>query len=309
MKKLIITALTIFLIITSGLNFVSAEFTTEENMTNTSNGNESLRISESESEKNRTGEEVRATQRGNYNITFDDGYNGYCINLGDAAAEYNDLFTVQDTSLAVNHKTGESVGNYIKTFFVEFYDIAVKDRYKTQEIIWAFTDDFRFYDQDLLNEIKEKSVEKIIPDHGAVKRINNTTEAIFDFEVLDSQKQSSQNFFGYRIRYTTINDGGLGAVEPENNTTVPENNITTPETNTTKEENKTIPENNITTPENNMTNITVPSDENSDTPIQLKSDEKYVSQNLIKHATGNEILIIVLVLILAGLIIIRYKRN
>ncbi len=278
-------------------------------MTNTANGNESLRISESESEKNRIGEEVRATQSGNYNITFDDGYNGYCINLGDAAAEYNDLFTVQNTSLAVNHNTGEPVGNYIKTFFVEFYDIAVSDKYKAQEVIWAFTDNFTFYDQDLLEEIKEKSLEKIIPDHGAVKRINNTAEAIFDFEVLDSQKQSSQNFFGYKIRYNAINEGGLGAVEPENNTTVPENNITTPETNTTPEENKTIPENNITTPENNMTNITVPYDENGDSPIPSESDEKYVSQNLIKHATGNEILIIVLVVILAGLIIIRYKRN
>ena len=315
MKKFIITALTVFLMITSSLSFVSAEMTTEENILNTTNQYE---------EENRIGEEVRATKSGNYNITFDDGYNGYCINLGDASAEYNDLFTVQNTSLAVNHKTGEQVGNYIKTYFVEFYDIAVKDKYKTQEIIWAFTDDFAFYDQDFLNEIKEKSMEKIIPDHGAIKKINDTAGVIFDFEVLDSHKYNSQNFFGYKITQFTMNYGGLGESEAENsmpenstnqeNTTIPENNTTKQENitiseNSTNQENTTIPENNTTKQENNMTNITVPADESEDEIIPSSENKKEINQNLEKHATGNGIFLIALLLIVACGTIIRLKRD
>ena len=283
--------------ITSSLSFVSAEMTTEENILNTTNQYE---------EENRIGEEVRATKSGNYNITFDDGYNGYCINLGDASAEYNDLFTVQNTSLAVNHKTGEQVGNYIKTYFVEFYDIAVKDKYKTQEIIWAFTDDFAFYDHDLLNEIKEKSMEKIIPDHGAVKKINDTAGVIFDFEVLDSHKTNYQNFFGYKITPFAINDGGLGESEAENTTN--KENVTIPENNTTEKENMTMPENN-TNKENNMTNITVPADESEDEIIPSSESKKEITHNLEKHTTGNGIFLIALLLIVACGTIIRLKRD
>ena len=289
--------------IISSLSFVSAEFTTEENMLNTTNQYE---------EENRIGEEVRSTASGNYNITFDDGYNGYCINLCDASAESNDLFTVQNTSLAVNHKTGESVGNYIKTYFVEFYDIAVKDKYKTQEIIWAFTDDFAFYDQDFLNEIKEKSLEKVIPDHGAVKRINNSTEAIFDFEVLDSHKYRYQNFFGYKITYTTINDGALGESEAENTTVIENTTEKENETileNTTEKENVTIPENSTIKEEQNMTNITVPVDESEDKIIPSSESKKEINQNLEKHVTGNEIYLIALLLIVACGTIIRLKRD
>ena len=45
---------------------------------------------------------------------------------------------------------------------------------------------------------------RIIPDHRAVAKINNTTEAIFDFELLNSQYGRTQNFFGYKINYRAI---------------------------------------------------------------------------------------------------------
>ena len=295
--------MTIFLLITSCLGFVSANPATEENVTNATNRYEMEVPSENKSEEDRIGEVVRSKERGNYNITFDDGYNGYCVNYGDSAAKYDDLFTVQNTSLVINHKTGEYVGNYIKTFFVEFYDIAVNDKVKTQYVIWAFTDDFHFEDHELVNEIKEKSLEKDIPDHGAIKRINNTTEAIFDFEGLDAHKDKYQNFFGYKITLRTIQDEILG-VEPENNTTIPENNTTIPENNTT------IPENNTTEQENNMTNITAQMGESDDNVTTLSEiNNKTISQNLAKHATGNDILIIAAILIAGAIMIIKYRRD
>ncbi|MDO5859982.1 hypothetical protein, partial [Methanobrevibacter sp.] len=194
MKKRIITLFTLMLIITSGANFVSAEATTGEEITNTTNPQQTETINEnqanqkSENEssedetKSRVGEKVKSNEKGHYNITFDDGYNGYCINYGKNEAKKNDEFTVQETTAAINNKNGESIGHYLKTFFVEFHDIAVKDKYNTQEIIWGFSDN-RNTQNPLIRQIKEASLNLIIPDHGAVKKINDTTEAIFNFEV------------------------------------------------------------------------------------------------------------------------------
>ena len=134
MKKTIITIFTIFLIITSGVNFVSAENSTEEAVKNTGTAQQEETIPQrnAEEEKSRVGESVKSKENGHFNITFEDGYNGYCINYGDHEAKVNDEFKVKDTTSAINNKNGESIGHYLKTFFVEFHDIAVKNKYDTK---------------------------------------------------------------------------------------------------------------------------------------------------------------------------------
>ena len=102
MKKTIITFLIILLTMTSGLNIVSAENEADNNTVTSiqTSEEEKLKI---KNEEDRTGDIVRASENGNYNISFDDGYNGYCINYGDHEASEGHKFTVQDTSEAVNH--------------------------------------------------------------------------------------------------------------------------------------------------------------------------------------------------------------
>ena len=106
MKKRIITIFTIFLLITSGVNFVSAENITEDEVANTNTAQQEKIVSQrnveeekesktDEEEKNRIGETVKSKENGHFNITFEDGYNGYCINYGDQEAKVNDEFKTQ----------------------------------------------------------------------------------------------------------------------------------------------------------------------------------------------------------------------
>ena len=125
MKKRLITIFTIFLLITSGVNFVSAENITEDEVANTNTAQQEDFVSQrnveeekesktNEEENSRIGESVKSKENGHFNITFEDGYNGYCINYGDHEAKVNDEFKVKDTTSAINNKNGESIGHYLK---------------------------------------------------------------------------------------------------------------------------------------------------------------------------------------------------
>ena len=330
MKKRLITIFTIFLLITSGVNFVSAENITENEVADTNTAQQEKIVSQrnveeekesktDEEEKNRIGETVKSKENGHFNITFEDGYNGYCINYGDQEAKVNDEFEVKDTTAAINNKNGESIGHYLKTFFVEFHDIAVKNKIDTQKIIWAFSDNFDF-NKALVQQIKDISVNLTIPDHGAIKKINETTEAFFDFEVLGTDKNNHQNFFGYKITYRDI------PVEVENNTTEKQENTTIPQENKTEnktqtQENTTIPQENIT--ENKTQENTTIFEENETenaTALIFKNQTKDLEDNnkskienkpvsLLKHATGTELALVILTLIFGFILVGKYYKR
>ena len=283
MKKIIIFICIILLSIITCSNCVSAE-------------NETLMEAEEEIPQNdikqkTSSKEVLSTENGNYNITFNNGYNGYCINYGEHEAGINDTFTIKNTSEIINKESGESVGNYLKVFFVEFNDIAMKDKVVTQHIIWHFTDNFNNWriDPNLINEIKLKASETTIPDNGASININSTTQAIFEFIMLDSTRLNHQNFFGYKINYKTITN------ESENNT---QKNQTD---NNTKSENQSI---NVFS-----VNKTGSSEKNMNTN-NIKFNEKSERINLKKHKTGNEIPIILLaILFVIGITTVKFKKR
>ena len=326
MKKRIITIFTIFLLITSGVNFVSAENITEDEVANTNTAQQEDFVSQrnveeekesktDEEEKNRIGETVKSKENGHFNITFEDGYNGYCINYGDQEAKVNDEFEVKDTTAAINNKNGESIGHYLKTFFVEFHDIAVKNKIDTQKIIWAFSDNFNF-NKALVQQIKDISVNLTIPDHGAIKKINETTEAFFDFEVLGTDKNNHQNFFGYKITYRDI------PVEVENNTTEKQENTTIQNITENKtQENTTIPQENITEnktqenttifEENETENATalIFKNQTKDLEDNTKSKIENKSVSLLKHATGTELALVILTLIFGFILVGKYYKR
>lgn len=203
MKKPLITILIVIFAIMTCLNSASAE-----------NETEILRNSEAE-------EEVLAREDGHVNITFDNGYNGYCINYGEHEAKIGYEYNVEDTSYATNKNTGESVGNYLKVYFVDYYEDAMRNDIVTQHTIWHFTDDFSGWriDPILIENIKSTAANKTIPDSGAVRKINDTTEAVFDFQVLSSNKADHQNFFAYKITYRDI----VNEIINSTNTTTGEN--------------------------------------------------------------------------------------
>lgn len=267
-----------------------------------------------EEQVGRTGEKSLALENGNLNISFEDGYNGYCINYGKHEAKVGDSFTAKDTTFAVNSNSGQSVGNYLKVYFVDYYDHTLKNEIVTQHTIWHFTDDFNGWrlDYDLIDSIKATASTKTIPDYGAVKKINNTTEAIFDFKVFKSENFENQNFFGYKITYRNIIDeilkdnetiqdktDGLKNSTP-NNTPLTEKTINT----------STNSSNDKSEHQKSPSNISIPlkGDENKIADYPEEDDGEKVS--LAKHVTGNGGAIgIVMLLLLLFFVAIKYTRD
>lgn len=68
LNKKILTLFIIILILTFGLNCVSAEEVLNEN---------EIKIKTASEEKTRIGETVKSNENGHYNITFNDGYSRY----------------------------------------------------------------------------------------------------------------------------------------------------------------------------------------------------------------------------------------
>ena len=275
----------IFAIMTC-MNFVSAE-----------NETDILRSSESE-------EEVLAREDGHVNITFDNGYNGYCINYGEHEAKTGQEYSVQDTTYATNKNSGESVGNYLKVYFVDYYDDAMRNDIVTQHTIWHFTDDFNGWriDPILIENIKSTASTKTIPDNGAVRQINNTTEAVFDFQVLSSDKSDHQNFFAYKITYRDIVREIIGNATSSNSTASENQNITNAAENTTstdKHENNASSIENTTSKEEQK-NIAEPAEGSgktaADNAQKVAKENNTKSISLSKQVTGKRALGIILLL-------------
>ena len=282
--------------VTTCMNFVSAE-------------NETNIFKSSESE-----EEVLAREDGHVNITFDNGYNGYCINYGEHEAKTGQEYSVQDTTYATNKNSGESVGNYLKVYFVDYYDDAMRNDIVTQHTIWHFTDDFNGWriDPILIENIKSTASTKTIPDNGAVRQINNTTEAVFDFLVLNSDKSDHQNFFAYKITYRDIIKDMIGSADSSNDTFSKkhQSNITgeEPKFNKTPEKQE-----NISKTYENSTGIVA-----KDIPKEYgkkiaseKEDSQNVSKSvkLTEHVTGKRTVGILLLLIVLGIVAAKYIRR
>ena len=295
MKKPLFTILMILFAITTCMDFASAE--TEINIL-----------------KNSQSEEVLATEEGNLNISFDNGYHGYCINYGDHEAKIGSEYSVENTSYATNKNTGESVGNYLKVYFVDYYDDAMRDEIVTQHTIWHFTDDFYGWRLDplLLENIKSTAATKTIPDSGAVRQINNTTEAVFDFLVLNSDKSDHQNFFAYKITYRDIIKNMIGSADSSNDTFSKkhQSNITgeEPKFNKTPEKQE-----NISKTYENSTGIAAKdiSKEYGKKIASEKEDSQNVSKSvkLTEHVTGKRTVGILLLLIVLGIVAAKYIRR
>lgn len=286
--------------VTTCMNFVSAE-------------NETNIFKSSESE-----EEVLAREDGHVNITFDNGYNGYCINYGEHEAKTGQEYSVKDTTYATNKNSGESVGNYLKVYFVDYYDDAMRNDIVTQHTIWHFTDDFNGWriDPILIENIKSTASTKTIPDNGAVRQINNTTEAVFDFQVLSSDKSDHQNFFAYKITYRDIVKDIIENVTSSNSTASEDQNITNATENTTSTDKH---KNNASSIENTISkeeqkNIAEPTKSSSKTAAdnaqKVSKENNSKSISLSKQVTGKRTLgILLLLIVLVTIAAINVRRD
>lgn len=326
MKKRIFTLFIIFLTITSGVNLVSAQNETEEEIRLINSSSED----EVKSESERICETVKANDNGYLNISFEDEYNGYCINKGWKGASVNDTFTVKNTSYAINNNDGSEIGNYIKILFVDFHDDVVKNDKLAQNVIWSFSNDY--YNHKYMNYV-EKIVDiansgRVIADHGETITINNTTKATFDFEVLSSGSYGFQNFFGYKITYSDIVEELIPEmpVEPpttgvvqnnsseENPVSSLENNTTDKKPivlNTTQINNTTNPEEEDVSPSNDSSENESVDDDSSNITNHVENDntKKEVNSNLSSHTTGYSLIFAIITVVVLAFIVVKSRRD
>lgn len=127
---------------------------------------------------------------------------------------------------------------------------------------------------------------KTIPDKG-VKKINDTTEMVYEFQVLLSPYLHHQNFFAYKIYFRNITI--------ENNTNSNNTNNSSKNESTSMQKNETPGKTN--NPKKNKTDSTITKSEVS----QYKTSEKH---SLKKHVTGTILYNFILILILSVLFIL-----
>lgn len=153
------------------------------------------------------GETVIAIESGDSNISFSDGYKGYCAEWGEHSAERGDKFYIHDEA-----------DNNIKVFFTYFYKDAQKDTIATQHMIWKFTDgkEFSKFNKTLYNQIITKAATVQVPNQGTIK-IDNKTEMVFSFKMFISEFEEYQNYFGYKIFFRNISDNSSMQI---NNSTI-----------------------------------------------------------------------------------------
>lgn len=181
---------------------------------------------------------ILAKGKGN-DIKFSDGFRGFILDYSKSPARSGDEFKHASTSKASNSNT-------LKLAIIECYKLN-----STAQIGKIMADFVKTGSSNTkVGEAVEDSHEKV-SDHEVVK-INNHTEAVFDFEVLKSVSGNESDYFAYKVSFKTINDDDKSLI-PINNLTNVTN--TTNATNTTNITNTT----NVTNA-TNITNITVPID-------------------------------------------------
>lgn len=151
-----------------------------------------------------------ALEDGHLNTSFSNNYNGYCVEYTEQEAKKGDVFYVVDTSHIKNNQTNKDASQYLKRYFIEYYNETQKDTITTQHTIWHFTDDFNGWrlNYTIINNIKNSN--NNYDDDGTV-RWNSTHNMKYSFRALLSPYEHHQNYFIYDISFILIN-------KTENNT-------------------------------------------------------------------------------------------
>lgn len=237
MKKLLIILLLFFCII--GYAYCGE---------NTTNYDDAPRIINEDSTKT-----VTALEDGHLNTSFSNNHKGYCVEYTEQEAHEGDQFIPTHTSHIRNNKTGEDVSQYLKIYFIDYYNETQKDPIVTQHTIWHFTDDFEGWriNKTLIEQIR-KSTHKY--DDTGTRQWNSTHLMKYSFQALLSPYEHHQNYFTYLITFEPIINETVNNITPpvidveKNNTTI---SATTPIKNLTcsEEEPKHL---------NSIKHITVP---------------------------------------------------
>lgn len=159
-------------------------------------------------------EEVTSTGSGFSNVSFSNGYHGFCIDADFSGAYSGDKFTLaNNTSAATNNDDNSDVSQQLKILFTQcFEDLFISDGNggyvidsmkadsSIQSAIWHFTDGQYIWGESkaLVEKVKAYTGPEI-PDEKYTRRLDNGDTITFYFTVAKPQKGSQQSFFAYKI--------------------------------------------------------------------------------------------------------------
>ena len=269
MNKKIVTLILVILISFCFLSIVVADNVAHDN-NNTTDHNKTIdknkTVDKDDVENNKTTDKDKATDKNktddkskkNYilakgkgnDIRFSDGFRGFILDYSKPSASSGDEFKHASTSKASN-------SNKLKLAVIECYKLN-----SSGQIGKIMADFVKTGSSSTKVGQAVAASSEVVNDHEVVK-INNHTEAVFDFEVLKSVSGNESDYFAYKVSFKTIKDDSQKVINQTNNLTngsKANNNLTnvTNTTNTTNTTNNT----NITNITNatNTTNLTLPID-------------------------------------------------
>lgn len=265
-------------------------------------------------------------------IEFSDGFTGFCLDLSKNAVNAENKFTS-------THTQNEEVENNVKMAIIECYMSGNEDNLK-DAVSQAINGNKQY---DTLSTIFDSGE---ITDDTVVAKINNTTEATFDFELLKSADDGVSDCLGYKVSLKTVpneeilassDDEIVNISEVENETIIDATNNnsdektgeasggdiineTSKKINTTKDKQSddetAINETNKTIV--NKTNVIIVNETN--TTIINKNNTKIINktnetpqnatvQDTILRTVGNPIFLLVIVIVIVAIAAVVIRRK
>lgn len=153
-------------------------------------------------------------------IYFDNGYFGFCVDGGLVPANPTITFTVHNSSILYNNFNSAPIGDYLKILVYDYYhdymkgDIESFWAYGSRGMVFFFSD-LDFKDPAVIDEyspdpiiipdiIDKYDAGMRVPDHNAVKKINDTDYLIFDFIALIPDSGDVQTYFAFKVNSSHI---------------------------------------------------------------------------------------------------------
>ena len=265
-------------------------------------------------------------------IEFSDGFTGFCLDSTKSGVNVDDKFTS-------THTQNEEVENNVKWAIIEWYKSGKKDNIENA-VSQAITGNKKY---DAANTLFESGD---IGDDKIVVKIDNTTEATFEFELLKSSKDGISDCLAYKVSMKTVpNDDVLSSSENdiantskvENDTIIDKTgNITDEKTGeasggelinetdkkTDANDNKKSDDETVVNETNktilNKTNVVIVNETN--TTIIHKNNTKVINktnetpqnatvQDTIMKTVGNPIFLLVIVIVIIAVVAVVMRRK
>ena len=302
MNKKIFAILALLIVILCCISIVSADNGTDDVQTATDDNTVETTTDTTDNSDNAS--EPQTIDLSNYitalsignTVTFSDGFTGFSLDPSKAQITTQDGFTAKSTA-------GVPQANYLKLAVIESYKAGNEG--DIGSVISSFVDgSYQSSSNPIVQSVLSSS--DSIGDYEVVK-INNNTEATFEFEVLEPVDSNKPSYFAYRVSFNSIPDEKLSSTQGDGNGSDNDTAVSSVENDTQTSKNvendtpttqnvendtpvKSTNDNNVTKDSSktadNDTNKTNKTDNNTSKKTTNKTDKK-TANNTSKKTTDN----------------------